>query len=442
MHSKKLGFEQLEPRQMLTVLSVIGSDFVVQGVLPAADEQPVQIEVAAQDDEPTIDELAMAAIVLDLAANDLSADGDDTPLFGGPGQDDPPPIELQSPRNLVAPNADPAAVTTRQPPLIASYAGGRTFVRPTWQLSAIVVAPNVSSQPDSTGVRIDVASRPSLHVHAAMLKNGQWLVGEAGPRQVRVRFGADGAIPITGDFDGNGTSEIGVFLGGQWFVDLNGNGVWDENDFWAVLGEEGDLPVVGDWDGDGKDNIGIFRPAADRAADADSSDSGSAGSTNKTPGDGAQANHPLTAERGHSAEHTNTQGEVIQFGRPGDRPVTGDWNGDGRSTIGVFRDGRWHLDRNGDGRWDADDIVLRFGGAGDVPIVGDWNADGIDDVGVYHDGEFYLDVDGNRELDAADRVFRTGGAGDAPIVGDFDGDGLDEVGLYRAGPVERTARSD
>ncbi len=379
---------------MLTVLSVTGSEFVVQDVSPAADEQPVQIEAAPQaeqDDEPTSDELAMAAIVLNLAANDNSAGGGDTPLIGGLGQNDPRPIELQAPHNPAVRNVDLAGIVASQPPRIANYASGQSFVRPTWRLSEIVVAPNVTSQPDTTGVRIDVASRPSLHVHAAMLKNGQWLVGESGPRQVRVRFGADGATPITGDFDGNGTSEIGVFLGGRWFVDLNGNGLWDEGDFWGVLGEEGDLPIVGDWDGDGKDDIGIFRPAADA---------------------------------------------------PNERPVTGDWNGDGRSTIGVFHDGRWHLDRNGDGRWDADDIVLRFGGAGDVPIVGDWNADGVDDVGVYHDGEFYLDTNGNRALDAADRVFRMGGAGDAPVVGDFDGDGLDEVGVYRAGPVERTARAE
>ena len=28
--------------------------------------------------------------------------------------------------------------------------------------------------------------------------------------------------------DGSGTTKIGVFLDGLWFLDLNGNGVWDE----------------------------------------------------------------------------------------------------------------------------------------------------------------------------------------------------------------------
>src|SRR5207249_4851431 len=46
----------------------------------------------------------------------------------------------------------------------------------------------------------------------------------------------------------------------EWFIDLNGNGVWDEGDLWAKLGTDRDRPVVGDWDGDGKDDIGIFGP--------------------------------------------------------------------------------------------------------------------------------------------------------------------------------------
>jgi hypothetical protein len=76
--------------------------------------------------------------------------------------------------------------------------------------------------------------------------------------QTTVLFGARNAIPIAGDFNGDGRAEVGVFLDGDWFVDLNGNGLWDDEDLWAQLGNEGDKPVVGDWDGDGKDDIGIF----------------------------------------------------------------------------------------------------------------------------------------------------------------------------------------
>ena len=68
-------------------------------------------------------------------------------------------------------------------------------------------------------------------------------------------------FPVTGDFNGDGKTEIGIYYKGEWFLDLNGNGEWDGDDLWAKLGTEADRPVTGDWDGDGKDDIGIFGPA-------------------------------------------------------------------------------------------------------------------------------------------------------------------------------------
>jgi hypothetical protein len=35
--------------------------------------------------------------------------------------------------------------------------------------------------------------------------------------------------------------------------------------------------------------------------------------------------------------------QVIRFGRDGDVPVVGDWNGDGRQAIGVVRGRTWYL---------------------------------------------------------------------------------------------------
>ena len=44
---------------------------------------------------------------------------------------------------------------------------------------------------------------------------------------------------------------------------------------------------------------------------------------------------------------------VDSFGLPGDQPVMGDWTGDGRIRVGVFRNGEWYLDLNGNRRWDG-----------------------------------------------------------------------------------------
>ena len=79
-------------------------------------------------------------------------------------------------------------------------------------------------------------------------------------------FGTPGAIPVYGDFVGNGTTQMGVFIDGEWFIDANGDGKWDDGDLYAKLGNAGDTPVVGDWDGDGKDDIGVFGPSGPATA--------------------------------------------------------------------------------------------------------------------------------------------------------------------------------
>jgi hypothetical protein len=287
------------------------------------------------------------------------------------------------------------------------------------------------------------------------MEEGRWVIGadqsasNSGPR--RLLFGIRNGIPFTGDFNGDGTSEIGVFYKGEWFVDLNGNGVWDEGDMWAMLGDELDRPVVGDWDGDGKDDIGIFGPEWLGDQRQIEKETGLPDSQNLVTVnvDSNPKNVPPVKEEATDGERLlrlNAQGprradvidHVFRYGNDADAPVAGDWNGDGIRTVGIFRNGEWLMDTNGDGRSDDRDTSFRFGHPGDVPVVGDWDGNGIEEVGVYRSGQWILDVNGNRELDAHDRVFEMGGAADRPVVGDWNGDGVDEPGIYREvpGPVE------
>ena len=78
------------------------------------------------------------------------------------------------------------------------------------------------------------------------------------------------------------------------------------------------------------------------------------------------------------------------MGNPGDIPISGDWNGDGKDKIGLFRNylwgDMWLLDYNGDRAWEGTsggDQYAIFGSTGDVPVVGDWNGNGKDEIGVY-----------------------------------------------------------
>ena len=52
----------------------------------------------------------------------------------------------------------------------------------------------------------------------------------------------------------------------------------------------------------------------------------------------------------------------------------GDWNHSGTTKIGIYRDGMWYLDTNGNGVWDAaTDSAIPWGGVpGDISVVGRW----------------------------------------------------------------------
>jgi len=262
-------------------------------------------------------------------------------------------------------------------------------------------------------------------------------------------FGLAGGIPVAGDFDGDGYPNLGVFYNGFWYIDLNGNGVWDDGDLWAKLGHDGDMPVVGDWDGDGKVDIGIYGKAWP----------GDPKAIRHEPGLPSPANIHMTSVKnmppkveeatlGVRSMRLTSQPKlrndlidhVFHFGTAGDHPLVGDWNGDGIATIAVFRDGVWHLDMDGDGRWNPTiDKQVQFGQPGDLPVVGDFTGDGTTEIGVYRGGKWIIDTNRDYTEDATDRVFEMGSWDELPIVGDWNGDGIDQPGTYQ--PMDAAPRT-
>ena len=211
-------------------------------------------------------------------------------------------------------------------------------------------------------------------------------------------------IPVVGDWNNSGTTKIGIYRNGTWYLDKNGNGVWDgaPTDGYIVNwgGYPEDIPVVGDWDNSGTTKIGVYRNAfwyLDKN------------------GDGIWNGPP-------------TDGYIVWGGLPEDKIVVGDWNGSGSTKIGIYRNGTWFLDTNGNGGWDncpalggGADACIRWGGyPEDVPVVGDWNNSGTTKIGVYRNGTWYLDKNGNGLWDAATDgyIVNWGGyPGDTPMVG-------------------------
>ncbi len=78
--------------------------------------------------------------------------------------------------------------------------------------------------------------------------------------------------------------------------------------------------------------------------------------------------------------------------------VVGDWNGDKKDEIGVYQNGNWYLDSNGNGVWDTGDKHYGFGTTGWTPVVGKWTADGISKIGIYQAGNWYLDSNGDGQF--------------------------------------------
>jgi len=277
----------------------------------------------------------------------------------------------------------------------------------------------------------------------------EWIVynNNGKPSGKSYRFGPGYGIPVVGDFNGDGISEIAMYYDGLWYIDVNGNGIWDDNDLWAKMGSASDQPVVGDWDGDGKTDIGVFGPEW----------SGDTNALAKEPGLPNDLNqkislrpknvppNPEDAPAAARAMKHTTRGRVrldvidhvFRYGAESDKAITGDFNGDGTTQIGVYRNGTWYIDYNGNGQWDDGDIESKTNAqAGDIPIIGDFTGEGIDRIGLYtpSNGRVIIDSNGDFKLDESDRIFYLEGIDDVeayPVVGDFTGDGIDQLVLVK-----------
>ena len=69
------------------------------------------------------------------------------------------------------------------------------------------------------------------------------------------------------------------------------------------------------------------------------------------------------------------------YGRVADEVLVGDWDGDGRDTLGVRRGNSYYLKNTTTSG--VADIVMNYGRATDRVVVGDWDGNGTDTLGVY-----------------------------------------------------------
>jgi protocatechuate 3,4-dioxygenase beta subunit len=372
------------------------------------------------------------------------------PIFLPDTSPPPQPPLAMAPLPAQTPVPQPPPYVLAQPNAQFGGSGGDGF---TWHLSVIDAGQPRGDATDGSVVMLTAQTKDKDGWINSALQVSPWTLitpeGDLGQEDMelsrKLQFGMHGGVPVTGDFNGDGVTDVGVFYRGQWFIDLNGNGVWDKDDLWAKLGYQDDQPVVGDWDGDGKADIGIFGLAwpGDPRAIAEEPGLPDPDNTNA----GVRKNAPPrtdVAPHGWRSMQRTSQGKVradlidhvFNYGAPGDRAFAGDWNGAGVDTIGVFHDGLWALDVDGNGKRSDGDHIFRMGRKGDQPVIGDFNGDGTDEIGVYRNGTWYIDINRDHVIDDKDLILQLGSTDDTPVVGDWNGDGSDEIGVYHQGKLE------
>jgi hypothetical protein len=167
---------------------------------------------------------------------------------------------------------------------------------------------------------------------------GYWYVLQSENGAMSAEWGSATDTPVAADFDGDGRADLGIF-------ELKENGIWylyfltTHGSQQIQFGLVGDIPVAGDYDGDGKADIAIWRPDDD------------------TEGNGCW--YVLYS----ADDYVNY--DTIPWGLSGDVPVPGDYDGDGRMDVALWRpsDGMWHILQSSNGYF-----TTLFGAEGDVPV--------------------------------------------------------------------------
>ncbi len=234
-----------------------------------------------------------------------------------------------------------------------------------------------------------------------------------------------GAQLLAGDFNGDGKTDLLIFRSSDGFVApwfSNGDGTWSYQPWVAIGGGgfSGAQLVTGDFNGDGKTDVLVFRSSDGYVSPWLSN------------GDGTWSYQPRIFIGGFPAAF------------PGAQILTGDFNGDGKTDILIFRPSDGFVSQwlsNGAGGWNYQPGVYIGGGgfAGAQILTGDFNGDGKTDILIFRSSDGFVSQwlsngagGWNYQPD-----FYIGGApgaftGAQLVAGDYNGDGKADVLIFRA----------
>ncbi len=226
---------------------------------------------------------------------------------------------------------------------------------------------------------------------------GQFLLrnfNTAGPPNITITFGQSGDQPLAGDWDGDGVDNVGVFRNGQFLLRQPRAIV---NPITVNFGQAGDIAVVGDWNGDGIDTPGVFRPSTGQ----------------------------FLLTNGTNTNNSSPPASIVGLsGQAGDRPVAGDWNGDGIDTVGLYSPAPRCAFQLSDNNSTVSTTFQYFCVAPpSSTLTGDWNGDSVDTIGFYSASlaAFSLSNHNATPITSTEIKVSFGQSGDLPVAGDWNG---------------------
>ncbi|MDP3722367.1 MAG: toxin TcdB middle/N-terminal domain-containing protein, partial [Candidatus Omnitrophota bacterium] len=120
---------------------------------------------------------------------------------------------------------------------------------------------------------------------------------------------------------------------------------------------------------------------------------------------------------------------ISGFGTSSSSPLLGDWNGDGRTDIGIYNSGSWQFATSTGTSFQTGIVSSMSLGSG-TPLTGDFNGDGNTDLGTYNNGSWSVALGtGSGFTSTGSFSLSWGDSSYEALTGDFNGDGLTDIGI-------------